>query len=75
MISSNDLKGKVWLLNFGVVVRGLQGRSSCPHSPRTIRGGAHLRHDYKDQRSEALAVEEWGNPYPVVAWMSRARRH
>jgi cytochrome c biogenesis protein CcmG/thiol:disulfide interchange protein DsbE len=68
-ISSNDLKGQVWLLNFWASWCG-----GCKDEHPVL---IHLAQtgvvpiygmDYKDQRNEALAwLKEWGNPYSVVA--------
>ena len=69
MISSNDLKGKVWLLNFWASWCG-GCKEEHPVLIHLAQSGAVPIYgmDYKDQRSEALAwLKEWGNPYPVVA--------
>jgi cytochrome c biogenesis protein CcmG/thiol:disulfide interchange protein DsbE len=68
-ISSNDLKGKVWLLNFWASWCG-----GCKDEHPVL---IHLAQtgvvpiygmDYKDRREEALAwLKEWGNPYSIVA--------
>ena len=69
VISSNDLKGKVWLLNFWASWCG-GCKEEHPVLIRIAQSGEVPIYgmDYKDQRSEALAwLREWGNPYPVVA--------
>jgi cytochrome c biogenesis protein CcmG, thiol:disulfide interchange protein DsbE len=69
VISSNDLKGKVWLLNFWASWCG-GCKEEHPVLIRIAQSGEVPIYgmDYKDQRSEALAwLKEWGNPYPVVA--------
>jgi cytochrome c biogenesis protein CcmG/thiol:disulfide interchange protein DsbE len=69
MISSNDLKGKVWLLNFWASWCG-GCKEEHPVLIRIAQSGEVPIYgmDYKDERSEALAwLKEWGNPYPVVA--------
>jgi cytochrome c biogenesis protein CcmG/thiol:disulfide interchange protein DsbE len=68
VISSNDLKGKVWLLNFWA--------SWCDGCKVEHPVLIHLAHsgavpiygmDYKDQREDALTwLRQWGNPYQVV---------
>ena len=43
VISSNDLKGQVWLTQFlGFVVWGLQGRASGTRPPGAVRRSSHL---------------------------------
>ena len=69
VLSSNDLKGKVWLLNFWASWCG-----GCKEEHPVL---IHLAQsgevpiygmDYKDTRQEALTwLRQWGNPYPVVA--------
>ena len=69
IISSNDLKGKVWLLNFWASWCG-GCKEEHPVLIHLAQSGAVPVYgmDYKDQRSEALAwLKEWGNPYPIVA--------
>jgi len=69
MISSNDLKGKVWLLNFWASWCG-GCKEEHPVLIHLAQSGAVPIYgmDYKDQREEALTwLREWGNPYPVVA--------
>ena len=69
MISSNDLKGKVWLLNFWASWCG-GCKDEHPVLIHLAQSGAVPIYgmDYKDQREEALSwLREWGNPYPVVA--------
>jgi len=69
VISSNELKGKVWLLNFWASWCG-GCKEEHPVLIRMAQSGEVPIYgmDYKDQRSEALAwLREWGNPYSVVA--------
>jgi len=69
VISSTDLKGKVWLLNFWASWCG-GCKEEHPVLIQLAQSGAVPIYgmDYKDQRNEALAwLKEWGNPYPVVA--------
>lgn len=69
VISSNDLKGKVWLLNFWASWCG-GCKEEHPVLIHLAQSGAVPIYgmDYKDQRPEALTwLREWGNPYPVVA--------
>lgn len=69
VISSNDLKGKVWLLNFWASWCG-GCKDEHPVLIRLAQSGEVPIYgmDYKDQRSEALAwLKEWGNPYQIVA--------
>ena len=68
-ISSNDLKGKVWLLNFWASWCG-GCKDEHPVLIHLAQSGAVPIYgmDYKDQRNEALSwLREWGNPYSVVA--------
>ena len=68
-ISSNDLKGKVWLLNFWASWCG-GCKDEHPVLIHLAQSGVVPIYgmDYKDQRNEALAwLKEWGNPYSVVA--------
>jgi cytochrome c biogenesis protein CcmG, thiol:disulfide interchange protein DsbE len=69
VISSNDLKGKVWLLNFWASWCG-GCKEEHPVLIRIAQSGEVPIYgmDYKDQRSEALAwLKDWGNPYQIVA--------
>ena len=69
VISSNDLKGKVWLLNFWASWCG-GCKDEHPVLIHLAQSGAVPIYgmDYKDQRNEALSwLREWGNPYSVVA--------
>ena len=69
VISSNDLKGKVWLLNFWASWCG-GCKDEHPVLIHLAQSGAVPIYgmDYKDQRNEALTwLREWGNPYSVVA--------
>ena len=69
VISSTDLKGKVWLRNFWASWCG-GCKEEHPVLIQLAQSGAVPIYgmDYKDQRNEALAwLKEWGNPYPVVA--------
>lgn len=69
VISSNDLKGKVWLLNFWASWCG-GCKDEHPVLIHLAQSGTVPIYgmDYKDQRNEALAwLKEWGNPYSVVA--------
>jgi cytochrome c biogenesis protein CcmG, thiol:disulfide interchange protein DsbE len=69
VISSNDLKGKVWLLNFWASWCG-GCKDEHPVLIHLAQSGVVPIYgmDYKDQRNEALAwLKEWGNPYSVVA--------
>jgi cytochrome c biogenesis protein CcmG, thiol:disulfide interchange protein DsbE len=69
VISSNDLKGKVWLLNFWASWCG-GCKDEHPVLNHLAQSGAVPIYgmDYKDRRDEALAwLKEWGNPYAVVA--------
>ena len=69
VISSNELKGKVWLLNFWA--------SWCDGCKVEHPVLVHLAQsgevpiygiDYKDRREDALTwLKQWGNPYPVIA--------
>ena len=68
-ISSNDLEGKVWLLNFWASWCG-GCKDEHPVLIHLAQSGVVPIYgmDYKDQRNEALAwLKEWGNPYSVVA--------
>ena len=68
-ISSNDLKGKVWLLNFWASWCG-GCKDEHPVLIHLAQSGVVPIYgmDYKDQRNEALAwLKEWGNPYQIVA--------
>jgi cytochrome c biogenesis protein CcmG, thiol:disulfide interchange protein DsbE len=69
VISSNDLKGKVWLLNFWASWCG-GCKDEHPVLIHLAQSGAVPIYgmDYKDRREEALAwLKEWGNPYSIVA--------
>ena len=69
VISSSDLKGKVWLLNFWASWCG-GCKDEHPVLIQLAQSGEVPIYgmDYKDQRNEALAwLKEWGNPYSVVA--------
>ncbi len=69
IISSNDLKGKVWLLNFWASWCG-GCKDEHPVLNHLAQSGEVPIYgmDYKDRRDEALAwLKEWGNPYAVVA--------
>lgn len=69
VISSNDLKGQVWLLNFWASWCG-GCKDEHPVLIRLAQSGAVPIYgmDYKDERREALAwLKEWGNPYSIVA--------
>jgi cytochrome c biogenesis protein CcmG, thiol:disulfide interchange protein DsbE len=69
VISSNDLKGQVWLLNFWASWCG-GCKDEHPVLIHLAQSGEVPIYgmDYKDQRSEALAwLKEWGNPYQIVA--------
>ena len=69
VFSSNELTGKVWLLNFWA-----SWCSGCKTEHPVLMQLAQSGEvpiygmDYKDQREEALTwLRRWGNPYPVVA--------
>ena len=69
VISSNDLKGQVWLLNFWASWCG-GCKDEHPVLIRLAQSGEVPIYgmDYKDERREALAwLKEWGNPYSIVA--------
>jgi cytochrome c biogenesis protein CcmG/thiol:disulfide interchange protein DsbE len=67
--SPNEMKGKVWLLNFWA--------SWCEACKEEHPVLMHLAQsgevpiygiDYKDRREDALTwLRQWGNPYPVIA--------
>jgi cytochrome c biogenesis protein CcmG/thiol:disulfide interchange protein DsbE len=67
--SPNEMKGKVWLLNFWA--------SWCEACKEEHPVLMHLAEsgevpiygiDYKDRREDALTwLKQWGNPYPVIA--------
>ncbi len=69
VISSNDLKGQVWLLNFWASWCG-GCKDEHPVLVHLAQSGEVPIYgmDYKDQRNEALGwLKEWGNPYQIVA--------
>ncbi len=69
VISSNDLKGQVWLLNFWASWCG-GCKDEHPVLIRLAQTGIVPIYgmDYKDERREAVAwLKEWGNPYSIVA--------
>jgi len=69
MISSNDLKGKVWLLNFWASWCG-GCKEEHPVLIHLAQSGAVPIYgmDYKDRREDALTwLNQWGNPYSVIA--------
>jgi cytochrome c biogenesis protein CcmG/thiol:disulfide interchange protein DsbE len=69
VISSNDLKGQVWLLNFWASWCG-GCKDEHPVLIRLAQSGVVPIYgmDYKDERREAVAwLKEWGNPYSIVA--------
>ena len=69
MISSNDLKGKVWLLNFWASWCG-GCKEEHPVLIHLAQSGAVPIYgmDYKDRREDALTwLKQWGNPYQVIA--------
>ena len=69
VISSNDLKGQVWLLNFWASWCG-GCKDEHPVLIRLAQSGVVPIYgmDYKDERREAVAwLKEWGNPYQIVA--------
>jgi len=69
VLSSNDLRGKVWLLNFWASWCG-GCKEEHPVLIHLAKSGEVPIYgmDYKDRREEALAwLREWGNPYPLVA--------
>ena len=69
VFSSNELKGKVWLLNFWASWCG-GCKEEHPVLLHLAQSGVVPIYgmDYKDQRGEALTwLRQWGNPYPVIA--------
>jgi cytochrome c biogenesis protein CcmG/thiol:disulfide interchange protein DsbE len=69
VLSSNDLKGKVWLLNFWASWCG-GCKDEHPVLIQLAQSGEVPIYgmDYKDTREEALTwLRQWGNPYPIVA--------
>lgn len=69
VISSNDLKGQVWLLNFWASWCG-GCKDEHPVLIHLAQSGVVPIYgmDYKDERREAVAwLKEWGNPYSIVA--------
>ena len=69
VLSSTELRGKVWLLNFWASWCG-GCKEEHPVLLHLAQSGVVPIYgmDYKDRREEALAwLNEWGNPYPVVA--------
>ena len=68
VFSPDELKGKVWLLNFWA-----SWCSGCKTEHPVLMALAKSGEvpiyglDYKDQKEEALTwLQRWGNPYPVV---------
>ena len=69
VLSSNELRGKVWLLNFWASWCG-GCKTEHPVLMQLAQSGAVPIYgmDYKDRREEALTwLRQWGNPYPVIA--------
>ena len=69
VLSANDMKGKVWLLNFWASWCG-GCKTEHPVLIQLAQSGVVPIYgmDYKDKREDALAwLKEWGNPYPIVA--------
>jgi cytochrome c biogenesis protein CcmG/thiol:disulfide interchange protein DsbE len=67
--SPNEMKGKVWLLNFWASWCG-GCKEEHPVLMHLAQSGAVPIYgmDYKDRREDALTwLKQWGNPYPVIA--------